>query len=187
MRYVGAPAKKRRPVTQSPGGFLPCESAHYRISAANWRSVCPPQCIGRVPQPDAVGPESLCLVRHTGHGGCETYTPASDMRREARPTPSIAAGLVSKTLCSRCCPGGVRIALSTSHNSFGSARRRTGANQRGHRTSRTCDSAGARAVDADLAIYCVQRPASGRAGCCTRRICLTARHRRRPPRIACAI
>jgi hypothetical protein len=35
---------------------LPCESVHYRISAANRPSVCPPQCIRPVPQPDAIGP-----------------------------------------------------------------------------------------------------------------------------------
>jgi hypothetical protein len=30
---------------------LPCESVHYRISAADQRSVCPLQCIRPVPQP----------------------------------------------------------------------------------------------------------------------------------------
>jgi hypothetical protein len=55
------PAKKGTAVLSTPGGFLPCESAHYRISAANCRPVCPLQCIRPVPQPDTVMPVNSCL------------------------------------------------------------------------------------------------------------------------------
>lgn len=43
-------------IARSRGEFLPCESVHYRISAANRRAVCPAQCIRMVRQPDAIGP-----------------------------------------------------------------------------------------------------------------------------------
>ena len=121
MRRVGDPSlKKGRPFTQTPGGFLPCESARYRISAANHRPVCPPQCIWPVPQPDTLTPVNSYLRWHTIRRAWLTrdvQAPAFDASGNA-PSPSIAeglAGLVLQVLCWRpcvvqSCRGGVRIA-----------------------------------------------------------------------------
>ena len=48
---AGGPRQKGgRPFTRSHDDILPCESAHYRISAANRQAVCPAQCISAVQQ-----------------------------------------------------------------------------------------------------------------------------------------
>ena len=111
MRRAGDPSlKKGRPFTQTPGGFLPCESARYRISAANHRPVCPPQCIWPVPQPDTLAPVNSYLRWHSfrravvdaGHS-----SPRLRCERGLHPPPSIAeglarsgvAGFVLETLC----------------------------------------------------------------------------------------
>ena len=48
-RKPAAPEKYSLPSVRA--AVLPCESARYRICAANGRSVCPPQGIRQVPQP----------------------------------------------------------------------------------------------------------------------------------------
>ena len=110
-------AKKCRPPTQSRGGFLPCESARYCISAANCRPVCPLQCISRVPQPR----------RHT-------------MRV---PSPIDCCRLCVASLYRRRADGGGRAASPVSRNNLGGARRWSGATQCECVQPRTLKTAGA--------------------------------------------
>lgn len=98
MRRAGDPSlKKGRPFTQTPGGFLPCESARYRISAANHRPVCPPQCIRPVPQPDTITPVNSYLRWHTIRRAM-VDAGRSSSRLRGRPCRFGVAGLVLETL-----------------------------------------------------------------------------------------
>ena len=94
-------AKKCRPPTQSRGGFLPCESARYRISAANYRPVCPLQCI----RPGSTSPSA----------------------HHARALPIDCCRLCVASLYRRRADGGVRAASPVSRNNLGGARRWSGA------------------------------------------------------------
>ena len=98
---------------------LPCKSVHYRISAANRRSVCPPQCIRSVPQPGRPSDREFMLG------------PSTRQRR----TIVDARRSICRGRCKRHCAlsivagSGVRIALPASRNSLGGARRQIGADQ----------------------------------------------------------
>jgi hypothetical protein len=158
---------------------LPCESVHYRISAANQRSVCPPQCIRRVPQP-------------VPSGRRDTF----DL------PPSMKAALCPLDCCGF---SGVRAVLRAPRNRLGGAQGRIGADQCDHRRAGTASVVNAdrgateqqrSAFRKRLARYepprLMERPAiccvkmrltrssrACRACRCPRGICATARHCRR--------
>jgi hypothetical protein len=78
---------------------------HYRISAANRRSVCPPQCIRPVPLPRAIGPEIFARSRHaTRHAIADPSGFDLPRSMQVDCTLSIVAGC------------GVRVALPASHD-----------------------------------------------------------------------
>ncbi|WKA29038.1 hypothetical protein [Bradyrhizobium roseum] len=62
--------KNETRVTRSLGGLLSCESAQYRISAANRGAVCPAQCIGPVQQPPTDAPMISNLAGYRAPRGC---------------------------------------------------------------------------------------------------------------------